>query len=218
MLPASTSGQIAVAAAAGLVLLYLLAPRRKPPPPPPEPPPPPPPPSVYAFPTDVHLLHCGGLAEEVAGMLQGKLSKGTADITCHVHNMSGFKKWASHMALETRDTPLHVIFIVATIENEQPAEDAGACVRYFNRRTHADDLLQGRLIYAVLGLGDSNLLLDRQTTTAKDCNQVARRLDSRLAGLGAVRFTGLGETDDRTGNTELDPWISACVETLAKPP
>ena len=67
---------------------------------------------------------------------------------------------------------------------------------------------------AVLGLGDSNLLLDRQTTTAKDCNQCARRLDARLAALGGERFHGVGETDDRTGNTELDPWVDACADAL----
>ena len=89
-------------------------------------------------------------------------------------------------------------------------------MRYIHRRTHADDLFNGRLLYAVLGLGDTNLLLDRQTTTAKDCNQVARRLDARLAALGATRFHDIGETDDRTGNQELDPWISACVAKLAK--
>ena len=66
----------------------------------------------------------------------------------------------------------------------------------------------------VLGLGDSNLLLDRQTTTAKDCNQVARRLDARLAALGAKRALAVGETDDRTGNKELEPWIDACAKML----
>ena len=113
-----------------------------------------------------------------------------------------------------RATPLHAIFIVATAENEQPPEEAGACVRYFHRRTHAPDLLAGRLSYAVLGLGDSNLLLDRQTTTAADCNQVARRLDTRLAALGGLRAHAVGETDDRTGNKELEPWIASFVGTL----
>lgn len=31
-------------------------------------------------------------------------------------------------------------------------------------------------MFAVLGLGDSNLLMDRQTTTAKDCNQCAQQV------------------------------------------
>ena len=140
--------------------------------------------------------------------------KDATTAACHLHSMADFKKWCSHYALETRDSLLHVVMIVSTIENEQPPEDAGPCVRYFNRRTHESSLLKGRLRYAVLGLGDSNLLLDRQTTTAKDCNQVARRLDSRLAALGGVRFHELGETDDRTGNQELMPWIAACAEAL----
>lgn len=109
---------------------------------------------------------------------------------------------------------LHVVFVVATIENEQAPEDAGPCVRFFHRRTHAADMLKDRLCFAVLGLGDSNLLLDRQTTSAKDCNQQARRLDARLAALGAKRICECGETDDRTGNTELEPWVKMCAETL----
>ena len=39
-----------------------------------------------------------------------------------------------------------------------------------------------------MGLGDTNLLLDRQTTTAKDCNQAAQTLDNALAALGAAEI------------------------------
>ena len=67
----------------------------------------------------------------------------------------------------------------------------------------------------VLGLGDSNLLLDRQTTTAKDCNQVGQTLDARLAELGAERFCARGEADERTGLTEVEPWIASLWAALA---
>ena len=63
---------------------------------------------------------------------------------------------------------------MATIENEQAPEAAGRCVRFFNRNDHDSGMLKG-VHAAVLGLGDSNLLLDRQTTTAKDCNAIAQR-------------------------------------------
>ena len=63
--------------------------------------------------------------------------------------------------------------------------------------------------FAIFGLGDSNLLLDRQTTSAKDCNACAQRLDKRLIGLGATRWCAYGETDERTGNAEVQPWLAA---------
>lgn len=129
-------------------------------------------------------------------------------------SMDGFKKWAEKRGLTTGSTPLCAVFVVATIENEQPPEEAGPCVRFFARRTHPEGMLTGRLKYAVLGLGDSNLLLDRQTTTAKDCNQVAKKLEARLVELGAERAHAIGMTDDRTGNTELDPFVESLVKTL----
>lgn len=67
----------------------------------------------------------------------------------------------------------------------------------------------------MLGVGDSNLLLDRQTTTAKDCNQVAQELDSRLAALGGKRFYELGLADERTGLQEVEPWIDGLWASLA---
>ena len=67
----------------------------------------------------------------------------------------------------------------------------------------------------VLGLGDSNLLLDRQTTTAKDCNQIAQKLDRRLVQLGATRFYAYGEADDRTGNAEVAPWLDGLGAAVA---
>jgi len=53
-----------------------------------------------------------------------------------------------------------------TVENDEPPESAGSCVRFVKRKTNAADMM-AKVSYAVLALGDSNLLLDRQTTTAK---------------------------------------------------
>jgi len=36
-----------------------------------------------------------------------------------------------------------------TIENNEPPESAGACLRFFKRKTHAADLLAGKLSYTV---------------------------------------------------------------------
>ena len=49
------------------------------------------------------------------------------------------------------------------------------------RKSHAEDMLAGKLSFTVLAIGDSNLLLDRQTTSARDCNKVGQALDVRLA-------------------------------------
>jgi len=70
----------------------------------------------------------------------------------------------------------------------------------------------------VLGVGDSNLLLDRQTTTAKDCNQVAQDLDARLEALGGRRFYELGLADERTGLKEVEPWIEGLWAALILQP
>jgi NADPH-ferrihemoprotein reductase len=69
--------------------------------------------------------------------------------------------------------------------------------------------------YTVLGLGDSNLLLDRQTTSAINCNQVAQELDSRLEALGGRRFHELGIFDERTGLQEVTPWIQKLCLRIA---
>ena len=85
----------------------------------------------------------------------------------------------------------------------------GTCLRFFKRKTHPDDLLKDKFSYSVLGLGDSNLLLDRQTTSAVDCNQSAQELDSRLQALGASCYHELGISDERTGLSEVEPWINS---------
>ena len=129
--------------------------------------------------------------------------------------MSAFREWSKATGLDkgvSGDEPLMVLFLVATVENEQPPEAAGRCVRFFGR-DHAPNFLSS-LHCAVFGLGDSNLLLDRQTTTAKDCNQVAQKLDKKLIALGATRFYRYGEADDRTGNAELQPWLDGLGDAV----
>ena len=185
----------------------------------------PPPPPVAAAPAPesrrgLHILHSGDFAAETADMICQKLTAANVGPRpVRIRTMDDFKKWSTEVMLTDGDKAwpaLIVVLVVATIENEQPPEAAGTCIRFFNRRTHPDDLLQQRMQYAVLGLGDSNLLLDRQTTSAKDCNQVARRLDSRLASLGAMRIHATGETDDRTGNKELEPWITSLADAIGR--
>ena len=169
---------------------------------------------------DILLLHGGDLSSEIAQQIEAKVSSIIG--ASHVHQISMSKSKAFKAALIedasddgglAKPTTL-AIFIASTIENEAPPEDAGACIRFFKRRTHPETLLKDKVHFAVLGLGDSNLLLDRQHTSAKDCNQVAQALDARLEALGGMRFCDRGECDERTGLLEVEPWIEMLVEKI----
>ena len=165
---------------------------------------------------DVILLHGGGLSSDVAERIGSKLPP---SVRARKLSMSRTKEFKAALLDDddVRSGPALAIFIVQTIENESPPEDAGPCVRFLMRKTHPDTLLSGGggvRLFAVLGLGDSNLLLDRRHTSAKDCNQVARALDSRLEGLGGTRFCDRGECDERTGLLECEPWIEMLVEKI----
>ncbi|GMH79842.1 hypothetical protein TL16_g10806 [Triparma laevis f. inornata] len=107
-----------------------------------------------------------------------------------------------------------LIVLLQTIENNSPSEDSGSFVRFFKRKTHAEDFLKESFQVSILGLGDSNLLLDRQTTTAKDCNAVAYELSKRISELGGNIFGEMGVADERTGLEEVEPWVGGLIEKL----
>lgn len=169
---------------------------------------------------NILLLYGGDLSSDVAEQIRTKLLPILIidNTATNIHKISMSKSKDFKTAL--LDSPILAkpttlaIFIVQTIENEAPPEDAGACIRFFQRKTHPDTLLQQKIQFAILGLGDSNLLLDRQHTTAKDCNQVAQVLDARLEKLGGYRFCERGECDERTGLLEVDPWIEMLVGNI----
>mmetsp|Transcript_12640 Transcript_12640/g.26241 ORF Transcript_12640/g.26241 Transcript_12640/m.26241 type:complete len:175 (-) Transcript_12640:215-739(-) len=163
---------------------------------------------------DVIILHGGELSSDVAKQLESKVIGN--DRRIQLVSMGSLRSFKAAL-LESDDLAQPstlAIFVVQTIENEAPPEEAGSCVRFFKRKTHPNNLLSGKAQFAVLGLGDSNLLLDRQHTAAKDCNQVAQALDARLEALGGTRFVERGESDERTGMTEVDPWIEALIAKI----
>mmetsp|Transcript_24279 Transcript_24279/g.43501 ORF Transcript_24279/g.43501 Transcript_24279/m.43501 type:complete len:172 (+) Transcript_24279:203-718(+) len=162
------------------------------------------------------ILHGGELSTDIASRIETKLSPIVTSDHIRQIKMSKSKEFkAALMEDESIAKPTTLaIFVLQTIENEDPPEDAGACVRFFKRKTHADTLLADKVQYAILGLGDSNLLLDRQHTGAKDCNQVAQAVDARLEALGGTRFIERGEADERTALTEVEPWIEALIAKL----
>jgi sulfite reductase alpha subunit-like flavoprotein len=157
----------------------------------------------------VVIVHGGELAKDVAEQLAAQKPDNYNEIITEIKCAS---ERPSTLFDYGEDTVL--CFIMQTVENAAPTESGGTCVRFFQRKTHPTDLLQHKFAYTVLGLGDSNLLLDRQTTTAKDCNQVAQALDARLAALSGKRWYPLGLADERTGFEEVEPWIQGFWSAL----
>ena len=146
----------------------------------------------------ITVVYGGELAEDVAKQVR---SSCMPRVTVELRNASESPK-----RLLNGDNNELICFVMQTIENSSATEEGGVTLRFFKRKTHPFDLCHS-MHYTVLGLGDSNLLLDRQTTSAMDCNQVAQELDSRLQALGGRRFHELGLSDERTGLQEVEPWI-----------
>lgn len=157
------------------------------------------------------VVHGGELAKDVAERIASQALSSSSSSSAPV--VSVVLRSASSRPKELVDvcrdrTVVGVVFVMQTVENAEPTEDGGSCMRFFQRRTHPENLLTNSgFRFAVLGLGDSNLLLDRQTTDANDCNQVAKKLDCRLESLGGSRLFELGLADERTGLQEVEPWI-----------
>jgi len=159
-------------------------------------------------PTKVVIVHGGELARDVAKQIESLKPSDDYEVLLRCASERP-KTLLDHVKKdEDADNTTILCFVMQTIENENPTEEGGSVFRFFKRKTHPSDLLSlPSLSYAVLGLGDSNLLLDRQTTGAKDCNQVAKQLDTRLEALGGTRLCDLGMADERMGLTEVEPWI-----------
>ena len=156
----------------------------------------------------VVVVHGGELASDVAEQVKEK-KPAKLDVEVTLRNASERPKTLLDLGPGTV-----VCFLIQTIENSSPTEEGGTCLRFFKRKMHAENLLEG-FKFSVLGLGDSNLLLDRQTTTAKDCNQAAQELDARLRALGGSSVHELGLADERTGLQEVEPWIDSFWTSLS---
>ena len=153
------------------------------------------------------IIHGGNdLPKDIAGQLLEHKPKDIGDDDINVILRCASNK-PKTLIEDYPSSDILVVFILQTIENAQPTEEGSTLVRYFKRKTHSENMLKDKFQYCVLGVGDSNLLLDRQTTTAKDCNQVAQQLDSRLESLGGTRFMDICIADERTGLQEVEPWI-----------
>ena len=154
--------------------------------------------------TKVVVVYGGELAEDVAKQIESSCKGAKVELR---------KASERPKVLLDQENAL-ICFVMQTIENAAATEEGGTTLRFFKRKTHPTDLCQS-MHYTVLGLGDSSLLLDRQTTTAMDCNQVSQELDARLEALGGTRFHELGLSDERTGLEEVEPWIQALCLRIA---
>jgi len=149
------------------------------------------------------VVYGGELAHDVAERVADQ-QPSSATVSVTIQSASERPK----KLIDGSDETTATCFIMQTVENGNATEDGGTTLRFFKRKTHPSDLLSGgKFHFAVLGVGDSNLLLDRQTTSAKDCNQVAQELDERLEALGGSKLVELGMSDERTGMEEVEPWI-----------
>ncbi|GMH91928.1 hypothetical protein TrVE_jg12305 [Triparma verrucosa] len=160
--------------------------------------------------TEITIAWGGELSQDVSATIATKISQEIPSLSTSVTPLSKLKP----KTLPSLPPTTLLIVILQTIENQEPSEDAGAFVRFFKRKTHPSDLLTSGFHLSMLGLGDSNLLLDRQTTGSKDCNDVAFKTWKRMGELGIKNFGELGVADERTGLTEVEVWIEGLVELL----
>ncbi|KAJ3327767.1 hypothetical protein HDU76_011166 [Blyttiomyces sp. JEL0837] len=99
-----------------------------------------------------------------------------------------------------------IIFVVSTTGDGDPPDNATKFWRWLRRAKKPElDALKGKK-YAILGLGDTNYTNFCQT---------AKRLDRKLAELGAEPFLAKGMADDGTGLEQVvDPWIESLWKIL----
>jgi sulfite reductase alpha subunit-like flavoprotein len=159
--------------------------------------------------TSVRVFSGGELAGDIAEQI---VSKGTkAGLDMELVAMDQFKKHAEGLS---SDKPALWVCVVQTVENDEPAESAGRMLRFFKRKTNEANMLAGKVSFTTLGVGDSNLLLDRQTTTAEDCNAAAKQMHQAMEKLGGSVMYPLGLGDERSGLTEVEPWLQGLIPAL----
>ena len=154
----------------------------------------------------LQILFGGELAQSVSETLTELAQADSHDVT--VFDMKDFKK----ANLDT--VASHTVFIMQTIENDQAPESATRMFSFLKNKSHPADMFSN-LHFAVIGLGDSNLLQDRQTTTGKDCNHCGQTMNKRLKDLGGIMIHDLCEADERTELSELEPWMTSFFRTLS---
>ena len=165
------------------------------------------------------VFHGGDMSAEVAGQLKQAGSEHGYAVS--VRSLDTFGSWVAEVRLGTGGGKAPAVLLATTVEDYQPDEATASCIKFLRRRSGPEDAgpsLAG-LLFAVLGLGDSNFLASSHRSiawaAAKDCNQAAQDLDLWLEQQGGTRFNLRGEADDRTGNLAVSPWIAGVWPALA---
>lgn len=155
----------------------------------------------------LQVLYGGELSQSVSESFTELAKAGLHDVK--VFDMKDFKK--ANLDSEASNT----IFIIQTIENDQAPESAARMFSFLKNQSHPADMFS-KLNFTVIGLGDSNLLQDRQTTTAKDCNQCGKVVNKRLNDLGGHMMHELCMADERTELSEIEPWMASFFASISK--
>ena len=159
----------------------------------------------------MHIFHDGDLAADVADQLR----RGTAarlDGSVLADTLECFEGAVD--SLRMADTL--AVLIVTTGEDGEVNELAEACLKFLALKTNATRLCGIR--FAVLGLGDSNLLATSHRSiswaSGRDCNQGGELFDRWLEQTGGRRLVRRGESDARTDHDALGPWMETLWATL----
>lgn len=128
-------------------------------------------------------------------------------------------EWCVQQQLVGEGARATALLLVTTAEDEKPDPQSATCLRFLRRKSHGPTALAW-LAFAVLGLGDSNLLATSwrrvNWATPRDCNQAAQSVDAWLSHLGGRRLYARGESDERVDHQQVRPWISGLWGALAR--
>jgi sulfite reductase alpha subunit-like flavoprotein len=99
-----------------------------------------------------------------------------------------------------------VLIVVSTTGNGDAPENAGRFIRYVKRKQTADAQPFRHVLYAILGLGDTNY--DQFCNTGKI-------MDKKIAELGGTRARRLACADEATGLEEVvEPWTDSILAEI----
>lgn len=158
----------------------------------------------------VHVFYATqtGNAEEIARRIASDLREACGNPALSLKDYASSSVFAA--GGDHSSPPAVAVFVVATTGDGDVPDVIRPFMR-FMRKAVKDKALEGRMRYAVLGLGDTNY--------ESFCG-AAKKIDQQLAKAGGKSFYARGLADDGTGMEEvIEPWIeglSAAVAAVLK--
>lgn len=162
-----------------------------------------------------------GNAEQIAKDLASKYEKKISENSdeCYFPNvvcceLDQYKKkclstWEDDTKLRNDLGQKHgLIVVTSTTGNGDAPENASRFVRFIKRKSTADSMPFKNVVYAVLGLGDTNY--DQFCETGKV-------IDKKLKDLGGTRCMGVSCADEGTGLEQVvDPFVASIFDVISK--